>query len=79
MAFTLANPIGTGTDQELLDYARACMARILAHGVAYDNKGKSLTQADLPDIRATIEWLESRVNTAANGMSVNYVRRLRPQ
>jgi hypothetical protein len=52
------------------------MARILAHGVAYDNRGKSLTQADLPDIQKTIEWLENRIAAATTGgFAVNYATR----
>lgn len=53
---------GTGTDQELLNLARAAIAQILANGQAYSIDGDTLTRADLPELRRQVEWLEQRVN-----------------
>lgn len=80
MAFDLANPIGTGTDQELLDFTRAAIAQITLHGAAYTQRGKMLTRASLKDLREQADWLESKVNAAAStaGSRTNYAERHRP-
>lgn len=70
MAFNLANPIGTGTDQELVDFTRAAIAQITMTGQAYSIDGRQLTRADLSDLRKQLEYFESRVNSAA-GQSRN--------
>jgi hypothetical protein len=76
MAFQLTNVVGTGTDQEILDWARAAIVTILATGQAYDNKGKSLDRADLAELRKTVDWLETRINSAnTGGFAVNYATR----
>lgn len=69
MAFNISNPIGTGTDQELLEFTRAAIARITLQGVAYTDGGRQLTLADLPDLREQLRWLESRINTASSSRS----------
>lgn len=71
MAFQLANPIGTGTDQELLDFTRAAIAQITAHGQAYTIDGREMTRADLPTLHEQLRMFESRVNAAAGVSSAN--------
>jgi len=65
MAFNLANPIGTGTDQELVDFTRAAIAQITLNGQAYSIDGRELTRADLKDLRDQLAYFETRVNAAA--------------
>lgn len=74
MAFNISNPIGTGTDQELLEFTRAAIARITLQGVSYTNEGMALTFADLPALREQLQWLESRINagSSSTGRKVNY-------
>jgi hypothetical protein len=83
MAFDLANPIGTGTDAELLEFTRAAIARITVQGSMRMADGRTLTEANLADLRKQVEWLESRINAAAttsggSGSKTNYARRQRP-
>lgn len=80
MAFDIANPIGTGTDQELLDFTRAAIAQVTLHGQSYSHDGRQLTRADLEDLRKQLEYFEARVN-AESGTSrskVNVGRMVRP-
>lgn len=65
MAFDIANPIGTGTDAELLAYTRAAIAQVTMHGQAYSYDGRSLTRADLADLRKQEAHYEAKVNAAA--------------
>ena len=70
---------GTGTDQELLDLARAAMAQIMATGQSYTEDGQALTRADLPELRRQVTWLEQRIAAAAaSGPAENVVRMTRP-
>jgi hypothetical protein len=78
MAFDISNPIGTGTDQELLEFTRAAIAQITLHGQAYTVRGKQLTRADLPSLREQLEWLEDRLATPADLVKTNFARRRRP-
>lgn len=64
MAFNLSNPIGTGTDSELLEFTRAAIAQITLHGQAYTIEGRQLTRANLPELREQLVFFESRVNSA---------------
>lgn len=66
MAFNIANPIGTGTDQELVEFTRAAIAQVTLHGKAYTIDGRELTRADLPDLRKQLQFFEQRVNASAN-------------
>lgn len=77
--FDISNPIGTGTDAELLEFTRAAIAQITLHGQAYTQRGKELTRADLEALHKQVEWLEGRINAAANtsGSAVNYAERRR--
>lgn len=65
MAFDIANPIGTGTDDELLAFTRAAIAQVTMHGQAYAIDGRQLTRADLSDLRKQAEYFEARINAAA--------------
>jgi ABC-type protease/lipase transport system fused ATPase/permease subunit len=78
MAFAISNPIGTGTDQELLDFTRAAIAQITLHGQAYTIDGRELTRADLRSLREQVTWLESRINSAAGNQANNIARLQRP-
>lgn len=69
MAFQLANPIGTGTDQELLDFTRAAIAQVTLHGQMYTTSGRTLTRADLPTLHKQLEMFEARVNAGNGGLS----------
>jgi hypothetical protein len=53
------------SDQELLEMYLQAIAAV-ATGQSYNMNGRSLTRADLAELRTTVEWLESRI-TAANG------------
>jgi len=80
MAFNYTNLIGTGTDTELLEFARAAIAQILVTGQSYSmDGGRSLTRADLPELRQCVEWLEGRINTEAGDSNTNYCRFKRAQ
>lgn len=78
MAFDIENPIGTGTDAELLEFTRAAIAQITLHGKAYTVRGKTLTRADLPDLRKQVEWLEARINADSGASKSNIASRQRP-
>lgn len=78
MAFDIDNPIGTGTDQELLEFTRAAIAQITLHGQAYTHDGRELTRADLRSLREQVTWLEGRINAAAGGSANNIARFRRP-
>lgn len=77
MAFDISNPIGTGTDAELLEFTRAAIAQITLHGQAYGERGRTLTRADLKDLRDQCDWLERKIAAAANsgGDKTNYAVR----
>lgn len=81
MAFDIENPIGEGTDAELLVLCRAMIARILAGGVAYTAYGVAMTFANLPDLQKNAEWLEARINSTSpdRANKDNLVRFKRPQ
>jgi hypothetical protein len=71
LAFTPSNPIGEGTDAELLVYARAAIVQILTAGKAYGINGRTLTREDLPAITKLVEWLEARVDADAGTSTRN--------
>lgn len=80
MVFAITNPIGTGTDQELLDYTRAAIAQVTMHGQAYGIDGRTLTRADLRSLREQESYYEAKVNAAAGQTrsKENLVRFRRP-
>ena len=71
MAFNLANPIGTGTDQEILDFTRAAIAQITLQGQAYTIDGRELTRADLPTLHQQLAMFETRIANASGGSSAD--------
>lgn len=77
MAFDIDNPVGTGTDAELLEFTRAAIATITLHGQSYTIRGRTYTRADLKELREQLTWLESRIS-ATSGPAINYARRQRP-
>lgn len=77
MAFDIENPVGTGTDEELLEFTRAAIAEVTLHGHSRTIRGRMLTKSDLPELRKQVEWLENRIN-AASGSAVNYAKRMPP-
>lgn len=81
MAFDLENPIGTGTDAELLEFTRAAIAQITLHGQAYTQRGRTLTRADLETLQKQVTWLETRINAATSSTAnkSNLVRLNRAQ
>jgi hypothetical protein len=79
VAFDIENPIGTGTDEELLEFTRAAIAQITLHGVAYTVRGRQLTRASLQQLREQVQWLEARISAAEGGGSkTNSASRQRP-
>lgn len=78
MAFNLSNPIGTGTDSELLEFTRAAIAQITLHGQMYTTSGRALTRADLPTLHEQLRMFEARVNAAAGTSRDNVARVGRP-
>lgn len=80
MAFNLSNPIGTGTDAELLEFTRAAIAQITLHGQSYTISGRQLTRADLPTLHEQLKMFEARVNAAgaASNRKSNLARLGRP-
>ena len=78
MAFNLSNPIGTGTDSELLEFTRAAIAQITLHGQMYTTSGRTLTRADLSTLHEQLRMFEARVNAAAGTSRDNVARVGRP-
>lgn len=80
MAFDIANPVGTGTDAELLEFTRAAIARITLGGVAYTSFGTALTFEHLEQLWKQVAVLESRIAAAAGtgAATNNYARLNRP-
>jgi hypothetical protein len=79
MAFDIENPVGTGTDAELLEFTRAAIAEVTLHGFMRQGRGKMLTKSDLSVLQKQVEWLESRIASAeGGGNAVNYPLRRRP-
>ncbi len=81
MAFNIANPIGTGTDAELLEFTRAAIAQVTLHGQWYSTGyGRTFTRADLGKLMEQEKWLEAKIAAASGsgGSKVNYAVRGRP-
>lgn len=73
MTFNLSNPIGTGTDAELLELTRAAIAQITVHGQSYQMGERQLTRADLPTLHEQVKWLEARLAAASRRPKSNIV------
>lgn len=69
MPFDIENPIGTGTDQELLELTRATIAKVTAFGETRGVNGRTITMSDLPSLYDAMERLEARISSATNGGS----------
>jgi hypothetical protein len=54
------------TDAELLLLTRKAIADILVAGQAYGINGRNLTRADLPELWATVNTLESRITSSGS-------------
>ncbi len=80
MAFDIENPLGTGTDAELLQFTRAAIARITLHGTARGDNGQTLTFAHLDELWKQVRILEARIAAAATASASksNYARLNRP-
>ena len=74
MTFNVSNPIGEGSDEELLAFARAAIVSILATGQAYSTDGRQLTRANLGELREMVTWLEQRIAADAGASTVNLAR-----
>lgn len=53
------------TNQQLLDAYKAALMAVSANQ-SYTIDGKTLTRANLKDIRETIDWLEGKVYSDSN-------------
>jgi hypothetical protein len=71
MAFDIANPIGTGTDAELLEFTRATIAQVTLHGQSYTHDGRQLVRADLPALWEQVRILEARIGSSSRRSSAN--------
>ena len=65
------------TDAELLALLREGVALIAATGQSYMISGRTYTAANLPAMRDTIDWLESRISSSESGVATNLVRLVR--
>lgn len=71
MAFNIANPIGTGTDAELLALTRAAIAQVTMHGQSYAMGDRQLTRADLAGLWEQVRTLEARIGCASSSSRSN--------
>ena len=60
---------GTGTDQELLDNARAMHARIMANGQEYYVGNRRVVLPDIDKVSAEIKRLEAKIAAESGGQS----------
>lgn len=68
----------TYTDAELLALAREAYARCFKAGIGYKtDDGIQVTRERLESLREEIQYLESKVNQATNGMPRNRIRMAR--
>ena len=65
------------TDAELLALYREAFARLSVGGQSYKIGTREYVAADLPHIRETITWLESRVESSSSGIAFNSINRKR--
>ncbi len=70
MSFGLP-PTAGGTDEELLAWCKDAIFKITAGGQAYGSDGRSLTRANLKELRDLREDLEARID-AASGMGIPF-------
>ncbi len=77
MAYQISNPIGTGTPQEELEFARAARVRILAHGQRrMSARDRELWEAELKQVNDTIAILQAEVAASSSpAQRTNYATR----
>lgn len=66
------------SDAELLKLYREALAKCATTGGSYTLGDRSFTSHDLPEIRAQISWLETRIGQASTGISINKLQLKRP-
>ena len=64
----------TYTHEELLALYNEALAQLTVSGQSYSFGGRTFTSADLGEIRDTIDWLESKVSSAQEGLVSNLAR-----
>lgn len=74
---TKVTTANTYTDAELLALLREGVALIAATGQSYTIAGRTYMAANLPAMRETIDWLESRISSTENGIVTNLARLVR--
>lgn len=74
MAFQYANPIGEGTDAELLVYARSALARSIMSGKFVTVNGTQIMWSTVGELQTLIGWLESRIDADSNAPTETLVR-----
>lgn len=79
MAFDVENPIGSGSDAELLVLVRAAIVSVTMHGQEYWIRGRKFMRADLAELRTLEASLQSRVaaSAATSGSRDNFATRQR--
>lgn len=78
MAFNVANPIGTGTDQEMVDFLRAAIVQVSMHGQEYEIDGRRFTRANLLDLQKLLDRYEERLAVTSGLPAENIGRMRRP-
>lgn len=67
----------TYTDAEALAIWQEALVKTAIHGQEYQVGGRTYTAVDAAEIRAHIEWYESRIASTENGIVTNYTRLVR--
>lgn len=65
MAFQIANPLGTGSDQEILDLIRAAIVKVTVAGQSYAIGGRTFTRASLRELQELETIYQQRVAAAS--------------
>lgn len=66
-AFYFGAKMATPEDTELLDATRVAFLDVLQNGQHIAASGRVYTKADLPELRMTIDWLESKTKLSTAG------------
>lgn len=80
MAFNVANPYGTGTDAEILEFLRGALVSVTMHGWYRMADGKTVQHAQPEQIQKLVDLYEQKVAAASTtaAQATNYARRCRP-
>ena len=78
MTFNISNPIGIGTDEELLEFTRAAIAQLTLGGEEVEIRGRRVKRSELPALWDQVERLEARIAAAAGTSTTNYAQFKRP-